>query len=543
MTAVNVAIISNPNDPHGQQVEAWLTTQGYAVVRFNLSELRRTMLRTDAQGIDLQVNDQWHRVDGTTTVWWHRAGQTSTEGLKGDEAALVTDENMHLLVGMLDACGVRWVDHPDIVARAERKLYQLSIAEDLGIRTPEFHVTNDPEAARQFATGHRIVTKPLSPGVGIAPYTAEVTDTDLDAVRANPVLLQRLVDATADLRVITIDGSAWVWDRPREATTVDWRQIDPHGKAFHSSPDFEVASSAITLMRALGLTMSTQDWLVDSDGHVFLEANPQGAWLFLTGASERIVDALGRHLANQRQSETEGTWPRALSGFLWDLLPAKKAPARDGVVSPIFLDPPWLDVVASWDGALAITQRANDRAVEAVNTAEEKASRLVQLSVVLIAVAIGLAAFQTTAALTGTWPVILRWGVLAPVIVAVGSLSLAALEAGQVDRVGVFANAQLSDLAGRSLRSFNARTIAAEERGRRLARWTSDGKHTNLMQARAWFSRGFAALVVAALIGAVTFASGQPPETDTTDQPPAPTTTTPPITTTPPTTAGPSTTN
>ena len=37
----------------------------------------------------------------------------------------------------------------------------------------------------------------------------------------------------------------------------------------------------------------------------------------------------------------------------------------------------------------------------------------------------------------------------------------------------------------------------ARRRGQ-LAKWTSDKKHSDLMQARAWFSRGLAALIAAA---------------------------------------------
>jgi len=40
-------------------------------------------------------------------------------------------------------------------------------------------------------------------------------------------------------------------------------------------------------------------------------------------------------------------------------------------------------------------------------------------------------------------------------------------------------------------------------RGRRLARWSANHKHTDLMQARAWFTRGLAALLLAGLAAGI----------------------------------------
>jgi len=47
----------------------------------------------------------------------------------------------------------------------------------------------------------------------------------------NATLLQRLVVASADLRVVIIGRNAWVWRRLRSAKTIDWRAEDPSGTA------------------------------------------------------------------------------------------------------------------------------------------------------------------------------------------------------------------------------------------------------------------------------------------------------------------------
>ena len=103
------------------------------------------------RSLDLQGGTDWLISHGTC-AWWYRAGAPSTEGLTEDEARLVSEESFALLVVALTAADVRWVDEPDLVSRAELKLYQLSIAARLGVQTPATLVTNDEHAARQFAS-------------------------------------------------------------------------------------------------------------------------------------------------------------------------------------------------------------------------------------------------------------------------------------------------------------------------------------------------------------------------------------------------------
>lgn len=502
MRDVAVLIVADADDPHARLILGHLSQEDAPVLTLNLGNLRTASLSIHPSQLIIGSGPDARRVASGTTVWWHRAGTTPVEGLDPEEANLVADENSHLLKGSLDACGVRWVDPPHIVARAEAKLYQLSIAHQLGIRTPDALVTNTPEEAGRFQAGRRLVTKALSPGLGIAPFTAEVDGDDLQMLATNPTLLQELVDTTADARVVVVNGESWVWFRPRDGSSVDWRQADPGGTGFRRADEPALGTMAQQVTSALQLTMSVQDWLVTPGGPVFLEANPQGAWHFLDGADSIVAPALARHLSASEQ-DSPGRWPPAITRFLRDFLPKSKAPGNDGIVAPQFARPIWIDEVAAWDGALDVAQRANLAAQESAGTAEDKASRLVQVNLALITVAIALATFQLTAALGMEWYRIL---LVVPALAAMSLLVLAAAEALEIDRVGIYGHAQPGDLQQRLGRTRVALAVEAEERGRQLARWTANHKLTDLMQARAWFSRGLAALLLAGLIAGTTFA-------------------------------------
>jgi hypothetical protein len=262
---------------------------------------------------------------------------------------------------------------------------------------------------------------------------------------------------------------------------------------------------------ALRLTTSVQDWLETADAPVFLEANPQGRWLFLPGADEVVAPALADHLCSTRQARP-GTWPRAFQRVASDFRSKANAPTADGVVAPTYAEPTWLDEVSSRPGSLDVARRAHDGAADAAKTAEDKANRLVQVTLALLTVTLALGAFQLKFALDRSW--VWLWSAL-PVTLALAFLALAAFEALQIDRVGMYIGPKPEHLVNLGSRSPEALLLAREEEGRRMAQWTSDNKHRDLMQARAWFTRGLAALLCAGVLAATLRASAgtSPPST------------------------------
>lgn len=82
----------------------------------------------------------------------------------------------------------------------------------------------------------------------------------------------------------------------------------------------------------------------------------------------------------------------------------------------------------------------------------------------------------------------------------------------------MYLNPKVVALVETGRRDPQAVLVAHEEVGRVLARWTAKNKISDLMQARAWFTRGLTALIIAgvAVIAVRTFthqpaASDSPP--------------------------------
>ena len=362
MTTLDVLILDDPDSRHADLVQDALSALGATSLRLNCADLGDWSVDIRPGKFRLRsVASEWE-VSASTTVWYRRLGAPGVDDFDPDEAQLIRDEMPHVLVGGLVACGVRWVDEPFEVERAERKLFQLSTASRMRLAVPPSVVTDDSATAERMLKRVRIVAKPLSPGEGIAPYADEVHSGDLIGLDGLPILMQELVvDASADLRVVVVGTRAWTWRRPRTSGTIDWRAEDPNGASFDHVSPHTVEPEAVDLTSALGLTMSVQDWLETPDGVLFLEANPQGAWAFLNRVDEFIPNALAAHLREgSGQALACGVWPKPFRRVLWDLGRASKARENDGATAPQFAPPPWASVAARSSAALSVVRRAND---------------------------------------------------------------------------------------------------------------------------------------------------------------------------------------
>jgi hypothetical protein len=193
-------------------------------------------------------------------------------------------------------------------------------------------------------------------------------------------------------------------------------------------------------------------------------------------------------------------WPKTLQRFLYDFMPASKAPKDDGIVPPNPEIPDWVAHVSGIPESLDVARRARESAEESAKTAEDKASRLLQVNLALLTIALALGSYQLEFALnrSATWLVS-----LIPIGTALVCLALSAFESTQIDRVGIYSHPDGSELASVEKDGVRRALLESEVRGRMLAGWSSRKKLTDLMQARAWFTRGLAALLIAGLIAGV----------------------------------------
>lgn len=240
--------------------------------------------------------------------------EKSLTGL-GREASLT--EIIAFVDGVLLSTSAKWLNAPQSIRTASRKLLQLRRAFALGITTPRTCVTNSVADAKNFiSTVGRAIAKPLGASYmtygdrSLKFYTREVDLQSADILNAlslSPMIFQERIDKTEEVRVTVIDDWAAAVKINLLALNgdvpVDTRQLDYLKYRSHFRPCPEHATlldNSVRIVRELGLSYGGVDWAIDASGRAyFLECNPMGSFKWFEMCSgenitARLVDALSK---------------------------------------------------------------------------------------------------------------------------------------------------------------------------------------------------------------------------------------------------------
>lgn len=243
---------------------------------------------------------------------------------------------------------------------------------------------------------------------------------------------------------------------------------------------------------------------------------------------------------------SKGYWPPWHAKFRNDFRSAREAKANDGLLAPVIEAPEWADDdSAATATILEAARRRHDQAAERSAFAEQRASRLLQTALTLLALAFVVAGFEASRLRDADAPAWVFAVVLAVDAAAIGMLGLAIIQAQSVDRVGYAQPASPNSAATLNDEKLQQRELAVQEAmAAQMANWTGRHKVNEFLQARAWFTRGVVALAASGLIACIVWQFAVPPKpadpvvhVDISSDPNASTTTAPPAALAPTTSA------
>ncbi|WP_432993431.1 MvdC/MvdD family ATP grasp protein [Dactylosporangium sp. CA-233914] len=321
MTA-QILVLTAAGDVTADRVTALLTPRGADVLRLDPGSIPlgaqvelaaggtapvRRWLRVGGRGVDL---------DGLTCVWHRRPAapvppHTVTDP---DVRAHLAAEVKGYLDGVWRSLACRQVPAPrDVIDRAERKAYHLTVAVGLGFTLPPTLMTADPERMLDFHAEHdgRIITKPLhravrgTPETPMGRYSDPVTNRDLAhaaTLRHAPMIVQAYVPKRLEVRVTVVGDAVFaaeIHSQATQHTRYDWRRYDHAATPLHVHrlPD-TLAARCVDLVHRLGLSFGAIDLILTPEGrYVFLEINPTGQFDWLEAATGLpITQAVARLL-------------------------------------------------------------------------------------------------------------------------------------------------------------------------------------------------------------------------------------------------------
>jgi glutathione synthase/RimK-type ligase-like ATP-grasp enzyme len=270
-----------------------------------------------------------------TAVWYRRLPNPTFDSsiTNSESQRFALGEARAFLRGLWEVLNdLPWMNPLTPNQNAELKLYQLAVAQRIGLKIPRTLVTNDASKVRVFfdETDGDIIYKPLSSYATDAVvvdgkmipskcvYTNIIARDSLHnlecRIKFTPCVFQEYIPKLVELRITVVGESffaAAIYSQNSAKSKIDWRKYD-----FDNTPyepfelPAEMRKKLLMLLKELGLVYGAVDCIVTPSGDIyFLEINPGGQWLWveiLTGMSigEAIADELIQ-LSRTRSNSTQ----------------------------------------------------------------------------------------------------------------------------------------------------------------------------------------------------------------------------------------------
>lgn len=315
---VVVLVISHPQDGHTKAVMEALVSLGATAHLFDLSDFpRQYRLEARYDGVQTRAyrlrraNGEAIDLGACGASWWRRpqAFVLHDEIQDATNNTFAYTEATEAFTGLWQALDTFWVNNPAADSNAHRKLFQLRVAQEIGLTIPETLITSDPDLAREFVAQHgigRTIYKAFSGTREAWRETRLVKEEEvplMDAVRFAPVIFQRYIEARVDLRVTVVGDDIFpaALYSQQSAYPIDFRMDMAHTRIEAHVLPSAVQERLHALMHRLGIVYGAIDMRMTPEGeYVFLEVNPAGQWLFIEGGSGQPITAALARLLHER---------------------------------------------------------------------------------------------------------------------------------------------------------------------------------------------------------------------------------------------------
>ncbi|MGW0391121.1 ATP-grasp ribosomal peptide maturase [Streptomyces sp. NPDC003042] len=299
-----VLVLTSRLDPTADLVVEHLNRRNIAVFRCDTAEFPVELTLSATLGAGWGgVLDNGHRqldLSGVRSVYFRRPEEFRLpDGLSEAGRRFAAAQSRAGFVGVAVALPCLWINHPARDLDANHKPWQLAVAQRLGLNPPRTIITNDPQAAREFAAdlGAPIITKSL----GSAVDTVVIDPADLDdSVRLCAHLFQEWIDKAHEVRLTVVGNRFFPVEihAGSDAARIDWRTDYKNLTYKPTTIPGPFRERVTAFMRQFGLVFGAFDFIVTPVGEWrFLEVNPNGQWSWIeqqTGVpiSRAIADLL-----------------------------------------------------------------------------------------------------------------------------------------------------------------------------------------------------------------------------------------------------------
>lgn len=198
-----------------------------------------------------------------------------------------------------------WINNPVYVYQAENKLFQLKVANEIGLTIPKTFLGN--ALPDNIVENSNYVIKSIDTALfyngneEYFTYSTKLNSQELKNIylKSAPIIFQEYLDNKIDLRVTVIDRSIYAVSITDNGNGIDgdWRKT-PKEELLYTIVDLPeyVQNKIFKLMDKLNLVFGGIDLAKVNNEYYFIEVNPTGEWGWLTSTGlpidKEIVSAL-----------------------------------------------------------------------------------------------------------------------------------------------------------------------------------------------------------------------------------------------------------
>lgn len=201
------------------------------------------------------------------------------------EHTFIKKEILSFIEGIVNSFTGKVLTKPAILRNAENKIYQLIIADRLGIKQPITEVTNSSLYINKIINNNKWILKPMASGrIKKGDFyeiiQTNIVDREVDEIEKCPTYFQEYKNKEFELR-ITVINSVFFPVKITNQDKVDWRKSSEKNKfEMCKIPSF-LKKDCLKILKELNLTFGAFDYIYTGEEYIFLEVNPNGQWLWL----------------------------------------------------------------------------------------------------------------------------------------------------------------------------------------------------------------------------------------------------------------------
>ena len=135
-------------------------------LRINSEDIDKLSIKTDLiKSSIITVEDADYDISSLVSGYFRRAPSVFDKPLSDKDTNFINRERRHFLEGFYESLKIKWVNPIFSTYKAERKMYQLSLAKEVGFDIPKTIVTNSPQEIKTFIKNFTCIIKPISNGL------------------------------------------------------------------------------------------------------------------------------------------------------------------------------------------------------------------------------------------------------------------------------------------------------------------------------------------------------------------------------------------